>query len=326
MPRESDGIYGQEVLLPTKPYNHIMELYKDTYDEGDGVTAQCFLSAIDVNNIEDDKDYEETAYIVLKSLDNLINKMDYPFPQFKVTAQGYRSVGVGITNLATKIATEGRSYKDVNFLHSLAERHYYFLLKGSVRLAEERGVFEYIDKTKWMEGWTPLETYNKNIDKVVTPNYNYDWEALSDKIKKVGVRFSVLAAHMPCESSSLASGSMNSLYPCRSTLIYKDSKKGRVQFFAPDSDVYDYELAWDLPHKVVLNMYGIIQKFTDQTTSADTYLDFSKYEGKKQSKKEMHSNYLYGNMIGVKTLYYSNSKTGRGEIEEKENGCESCSL
>ena len=67
-------------------------MYKDTYEEGDGVTAQCFLSAIDVANITDDKDYEETAYIVLKSLDNLIDNMDYPFPQFKATAKAYRSV------------------------------------------------------------------------------------------------------------------------------------------------------------------------------------------------------------------------------------------
>ena len=45
------------------------------YSSGDGVTVQCFLSAIDVANIEDDKDYEETAYIVLKSLDNLKRRL-----------------------------------------------------------------------------------------------------------------------------------------------------------------------------------------------------------------------------------------------------------
>ena len=316
----------QEVLLPTKPYNHITELYKYTYEEGDGITAQCFLSAIDVNNVEDDKDYEETAYIVLKSLDNLIDKMDYPFPQFKATAQGYRSVGVGITNLATKIALSGKSYNDTDFIHEIAERHYYFLLKGSLRLAKERGEFSFIDKTKWKEGWTPLTTYNRNVDKVAAPVYNYDWDNLADQIKVHGVRFSVTAAHMPCESSSTASGSMNGLYPCRSTMIYKGSKKGRVQVFAPYSDEYDYELAWDLHPKSILNMYAVIQKFTDQTSSADTYVDFSKYEGKKQPKSEMMDLFFYGNMMGVKTLYYSNSKTGRGEVAEKESGCESCSL
>jgi ribonucleoside-diphosphate reductase alpha chain len=284
------------------------------------------LSAIDVANIEDDLDYEETAYITLKSLDNLIQNMDYPFPQFKVTAQAYRSVGVGITNLATKIAREGMSYKDTNYLHSIAERHYYFLLKASVRLAKERGEFTFIDKTKWKDGWTPLKTYNKNVDKIASPVYNYNWTELENDIKVSGVRFSVVCCTMPCESSSLASGGMNSIYPARSTLVYKDSKKGKVQFFAPDSDKYKYEIAYDLGHKDILNMYAVFQKFHDQTISADTYVDFSKYPNKKQPKKEMHENFYYGNMMGVKTLYYSVSKTGRGEDSEKSSGCESCSL
>jgi len=300
-------------------------LYKTEYEEGDGVTAQCFLSAIDVANIEDDKDYEETAYIVLKSLDNLIENMDYPFPQLRATAQAYRSVGVGMTNLATLVAREGKSYKDLQFLHEVSERHYYYLLKASVKLAKERGIFEFIDKTKWSEGWTPLETYNKNVDKLVKDHYIYDWKSLAADIKESGVRFSVIACHMPCESSSLASGGLNSIYPARNTLVYKDSKKGKVQFFAPDSDKYNYEIAYDLDHKDILNLYAIVQKFTDQTISADTYVDFSKYKNKKQSKQEMHENFYYGNSMGVKTLYYSVSKTGRGD-EGKAPDCESCSL
>ena len=316
----------QEVLLPTKPYNHITELYKDTYEEGDGVTAQCFLSAIDVANITDDKDYEETAYIVLKSLDNLIDNMDYPFPQFKATAKAYRSVGVGITNLAGRVAKDGESYKNVDYLHKLSERHYYHLLKGSIRLAKERGKFAFINKTKWVDGWTPLETYNKNVDSLVCGDYNYDWGIIKKDILKYGVRFSVISCHMPCEASSLSSGGMNGLYPARNTLMYKDSKKGKVQFFAPSSDIYHYENVYDLSHKDVLNLYAIIQKFTDQTISADTYVDFSKYANKKQSKKEMHENFYYGNMMGVKTLYYSVSKTGRGEEVDKASDCESCSL
>lgn len=317
----------QEVLLPTKPYNHITELYKTSYDDGDGMTAQCFLSAIDIANIEDDRDYEEVAYFILKSLDNLINNMSYPFPQFEVTAKAYRSVGVGITNLAFHLARNGKRYSDHETIHEIAERHYYFLLKASVRLAEERGKFEWIGKTKWQDGWIPLDTYNRNADLCIgEPTLKYDWEALRQEVLTKGVRFSTLTAHMPCESSSIFGGSTNGLYPIRDKMIYKTSEKGAIQFFAPHVDTLAYELAWDLDPYVLLNDYGIFQKWCDQTISADTYI--RKIEGVQVSKAELVRQHLYSNRIGVKTLYYNNTRSGRGEGSTivEDSGCESCTL
>lgn len=318
----------QEVCLPTKPYNHITELYKTTYDEGDGITAQCFLSAIDVANIEDDNDYEETTYIALKALDNLLDSMDFPFPQFAVTARAYRSVGVGITNLAYKIAREGKSYRDVENLHDISERHYYFLLKASVRLSKERGCFDFIGKTKWRNGWIPYDTYNVNVDNIVANKSRYNWEQVRSELMMHGVRFSTISTHMPCESSSVLTASTNSVYPIRHKMVYKDSKSGKVQFFAPKSDVLYYENAFDVDPYDILNMYAIIQKFNDQSISADTYLNLSRYPNNSIPKSEQIKLFLYGNKIGVKTLYYNNTRTGRGEGSaiEAESDCEGCSL
>lgn len=316
----------QEVLLPTKPYNHITELYKTQYSEGDGVTAQCFLSALDLARLETDEDYERAAYLTLKGLDNLIENMNYPFPQFKVTAQAYRSVGVGATNLAYHLAKVGKSYADVEHIHWLAERHYYFLLKASIRLARERGAFQWGYKTKWVDGWLPIDTYNKNVDNIYSGGLKYDWETLRHEIRKVGVRFSTLTAFMPCESSSVFGNSTNGLYPIRETLVYKVSKKGNVQFFAPDVEKYKYENAYDLNPYVVLNMYALFQKFNDQTISADTYV--KKTEGTQVSKAELIKQQLYSNKIGLKCLYYNNTYTDRGNEANVDDptGCESCSL
>ena len=318
----------QEVLLPTKPYNHITELYKTHYDEGDGLTAQCFLSAIDAVKIEGDSDYEETAYIVLKSLDNLINNMSYPFPQFEVTGKAYRSVGVGITNLAYFLALRGLDYKTgQKYMHELAERHYYYLCKASVKLAKERGKFDWIDKTKWKNGWTPLDTYCREVDKIVGTSINYDWATISHDIKKYGVRFSTLVAHMPCESSSVFSGGVNSLLPIRDKLVYKSSKKGNIQFFAPNSDALYYQNAYDVPPETLLEGYAIFQKWCDQAISADTYV--KKEEGKKVSTVDLIKLQLLSNKLGVKTLYYNNTRTNRGNdatIIEDEPDCENCAL
>ena len=301
-------------------------MYKTHYEDGDGITAQCFLSALDVARLETDEEYERAAYLTLKGLDNLINNMSYPFPQFKVTAQAYRSVGVGLTNLAYHLAKTGRSYSDVGYIHWLAERHYYFLLKASVRLAKERGVFDWIAKTKWKQGWLPLDTYNKNMDNVFPHQTKYDWDGLRQEVLKHGVRFSTLVAHMPCESSSVFGNSTNGLYPIREKLVYKNSKKGNVQFFAPDVDRYKYENAYDLDPYVLLNMYGLFQKWDDQAISADTYV--KKVEGVHVSKSDLIKQQLYSNKIGVKCLYYNNTYTDRGNEAKVEDpsDCESCKL
>lgn len=315
-----------EICLPTRPYNHNKELQEELTDES-GLTAQCFLSALDVARIEDDKDYEECAYIALKSLDNLMETMDYPFPQFESSAKKYRSVGVGVTNLAYCIAKNETTYSDVNFIHEIAERHYWFLLMGSIRLANERGKFELIDKTKWADGWTPLKTYNKNVDTLGNFEYNYDWNKAESLIKEYGVRFSTLCTNMPCESSSIACGATNGWYPIRHRLVVKDSRHGKIPFYAPDVDVLNYEYAYDMPYKTLIDSYAIGQKWNDQSTSADTYLDFSKYPNKKVPVSESVKNFLYTMKMGVKTLYYQNFRTGRGEKEiEKDEGCEGCTV
>ncbi len=310
-----------EILLPTKEYGHITELYKNYYEEGDGMVALCFLSAIDVVNTEE-KDYEEVCYLALKSIDDLISNMKYPTSQIEAVAKAWRSVGVGMTNVAHKIAKEGKSYKDLGYIHKLAERHYYYLLKASIRLAKERGKFEFFDKTRWKDGWIPLDTYNKNVD-ALHSTCLYNWDALSNDVMNYGVRFSVLAANMPCESSSVMTNSTNSVYPIRNDVVYKDSKGGAIQFFAPNYDKYDYESVWDLGFKDIANFYAILQKFTDQTTSADTFTDFSKYTNKQVPKSERTQNYLYWNKMGNKTMYYNNPRTGRGETHN-EPDCADC--
>ena len=39
--------------------------------------------------------------------------------------------------------------------------------KASLRLAKEKCNAEWIGKTKYPEGWLPIDTYNKNVDDVV---------------------------------------------------------------------------------------------------------------------------------------------------------------
>lgn len=326
----------QEICLPTKGYDNIPALYE--FKEN-GEIALCFLASIVVGNIETDEEYEEAAYQACKFIDNTIDKAVYPYESMRFTATKRRSIGVGMTDVAHWMAKNGYKYdteEGRNALHRLAERHSYFLHKASVRLAKERGHCEWMDRTKYSDDkpWLPIDTYNKNIDNHHSQSLIFDWESLRTDIKEHGVRFSVHEAYMPVESSSVFTNSTNGVYPIREHQVFKRSPAGTVFFEAPEwSRLSDqYQRAWDISKFDMAKAYGIIQKFTGQSISADFYHDYSKE--KKVSAIDMIKLYLFADSIGVKTFYYMNSVDSNnvdGHYEDRvtpeiEEACDNCKL
>jgi hypothetical protein len=128
----------------------------------------------------------------------------YVFQNLKETAEARMNAGIGIVGLAHLMAKKGLSYSSQegrDFCHELAETHYWHLVNASLELSKEYGVAKWMYKTKWVDGWTPLDTYCGNVDKLVTVENKRDWKTLSEKIKaNGGILNSVLCAHMPSES------------------------------------------------------------------------------------------------------------------------------
>lgn len=328
-----DKIYSsnlcQEIALPTSGYSSVSDLY--WYGDVQGEIGLCSLGAIVLGNTQE-HEYEDVAYYTVLMIDNVIEIMDYPFLQLAYTAKRRRSIGVGLTNLAYDMANKGLKYSSLSgkrYIHKVAERHSYYLHKASLRLAKERGVCEWINKTKYPEGWLPIDTANKNIDEVVSQPLMYDWESLRKEIiTNGGIRNSILEAHMPVESSSLASGGVNGLYPIRALKVVKTSGNNKNLFLAPKAEElkWDYELAWDIPTKDMIDVYAVVQKFTGQAISADLYLKYGATAGdRKISARDLLEQFLYLTKMGLKTRYYVNSSTG---VEEPESKCDAggCTL
>jgi ribonucleoside-diphosphate reductase alpha subunit len=318
----------QEISFPSKGYESTAELYE--YAEGKGEIGLCNLGAIAANTPEEM--YKQVAYTTLLAIDNVIDIMDYPFPQLKFTAQARRNAGVGITNLAYEMAVKGFKYTSLEgkqYIHRLAERHSYYLHLASIRLAKERGPCAWLNRTKYATGWLPIDDDSTEIDKVVPQALMYDWEALRAEGMKYGYRFSVHEAHMPCESSSIAGGHTNSVYPIRDYKMVKTSGNNKTLFIAPNLDELKgrYELAYNIPSKDMIEVYAVIRKFTGQEISADLYHKYG--EDRKIGTKQMLTDFLYMRKMKVATRYYVNSKT-RAELDEmmvEEGGvCDACSL
>lgn len=333
----------QEIMLETRPFSSIRELYKDKYEDGDGEIGLCSISAMVVSNIDSDEQYADAAYYALKMIDVCIHKSDYVFPNLEHTAKARMSAGVGIVGLAHLMAKNSKKYdtqEGRNFIHELSETHMWHLINASLRLGKELGNAPWMHKTRWPEGWLPLDTYEKRVDELVTISNKRDWESLRKQIvDNGGIRNSVLSAMMPSESSSISAGTTNGVYPIRELHIMKTNDTMVNHWAAPDGTKLKnkYQSAWDISTSDMIKVYSIIQKWTDQGISADLYVRMDGNE--KVSSSQMIQDYLDMVKYGMKTRYYVNSLTSKGvdltteevavdlstEVEDNMV-CESCTL
>ena len=322
----------QETLLPTRGFTEYNSLNREVSSD-DGLVGLCFLLATDVGKCSE-QEIEKVNYYACRALDNIITMTYYPYETLRDVGHNYRSIGVGITNMAYALAKNKLDYDSEegrNFIHRLAENHQYSLYKASCSLAKERGKFGWYSKTRYDKGLLCIDTYKKDIDEHHSQKLTCNWEGLRSDIKKYGLRFSTHSAHMPCESSSAWGYSTNGVYPVRQGMVIKSRPEGLVPFFAPEYEDLDkyYQRAWDIDNKDLCKVYGIIQKFTCQGISADSYLDFSKLDSGKVPMKKLMSDMLFSMKIGMKTHYYLNSKTENKETDVSQNqdsDCESCKL
>jgi len=318
----------QEIDLVTKGYESVAELYKEEYEEGDGEIGLCSIAGIIVSNIESDDQYADAAYYALKMIDKCIFKSDYVFPNLEHTAKARLSAGVGILGLAHLMAKKGFLYSEQggrDFIHELSETHMWHLINASLRLGKELGNAPWMHKTKWPQGWLPLDTYEKRVDELVTVENKRDWDLLrKDIIKNGGIRNSVLVAHMPGESSTISSGTTNGPYPIREFYLMKTNDTLINHWCAPDATKLKnkYQFAWDIKTSDMIKVYAIMQKWCDQGISADFFV---KIQGdQKVSSTEMIQDYIDMIKYGMKSRYYVNSLTSKGvELGSNENAIES---
>lgn len=302
-----------EITQPTSPYFDMQDLYSAT-DHGRGEVSLCSLAGIVECNIQNDAEYESATYYALKMIDYCIHASDYPLPHVGFTAKQRLNAGIGILGVATTMARASLKYdskEGLQKLHDIAERHAYFCISASLRLGQERGNAPWMYKTKWPDGWLPIDTYKRTVDELVAPSYRYDWEQLrSNIIANKGIRNSSVIAHMPTESSSKASGIPNCFYPIRDLSIKKSDGSNVVDWCAVDGDILGdkYQSAWTIDSIDMIKCYAVVQKFTDQAISADLWKDRSKDIN--LSKSTLIKEYLTMIKYGMKTRYYQNSLTG----------------
>ncbi|ATC86666.1 MULTISPECIES: class 1a ribonucleoside-diphosphate reductase subunit alpha [Pseudoalteromonas] len=303
-----------EIALPTKPLNNV--------NDEEGEIALCTLSAFNLGAIESLDELEELAELAVRALDNLLDFQDYPVPAAKNATMGRRTLGIGVINYAYYLAKNGKRYSDgsANALtHKTFEAIQYYLMKASNELAKERGACPKFNETTYSQGIMPTDTYKRDLDKICDEPLHLDWDTLRANIKEHGMRNSTLSALMPSETSSQISNATNGIEPPRGHISVKASKDGILKQVVPEYERLkdQYELLWDIPsNDGYLQLVGIMQKFVDQTISANTNYDPNKFEGGKVPMQVLLKDLLSAYKLGVKTLYYHNTRDGASDMQE----------
>ncbi|WP_076923974.1 class 1a ribonucleoside-diphosphate reductase subunit alpha [Pseudoalteromonas sp. EB27] len=303
-----------EIALPTKPLNNV--------NDEEGEIALCTLSAFNLGAIESLDELEELAELAVRALDNLLDFQDYPVPAAKNATMGRRTLGIGVINYAYYLAKNGKRYSDgsANALtHKTFEAIQYYLMKASNELAKERGACPKFNETTYSQGIMPTDTYKRDLDKICDEPLHLDWDTLRANIKEHGMRNSTLSALMPSETSSQISNATNGIEPPRGHISVKASKDGILKQVVPEYERLkdQYELLWDIPsNDGYLQLVGIMQKFVDQTISANTNYDPNKFEGGKVPMQVLLKDLLSAYKLGVKTLYYHNTRDGASDSQE----------
>ena len=300
-----------EIALPTKPLNDL--------NDPDGEIALCTLSALNLGAFESLEEIEPVADLLVRALDALLDYQDYPVLAAKNATMARRTLGIGVINYAYYLAKNGAKYSDGSGLaltHRTFEAIQYYLLKASNRLAQEQGACPAFGDTTYAQGLLPIDTYKKELDDVCAEPLQLDWEGLRAAILAHGLRNSTLTALMPSETSSQIANATNGIEPPRGYVSVKASKDGILKQVVPDYERLKdaYELLWQIPeNRGYLELVGVMQKFVDQSISANTSYDPARFPGGKVPMQQLIKDLLLAYKLGVKTLYYHNTRDGASD-------------
>lgn len=324
-----------EVVLPCKPLNDI--------SDPEGEISLCTLSAINWGNIKSPKDFEKYCDLAIRGLDELLDYQNYPVLAAEFSTMKRRPLGVGIINFAYWLAKNDLTYQHIDedglaLIDEWTEAWAYYLTKASVDLAEEKGPCPGYMETRYGLGMTPNQLRRKDVDELVPYVERMEWDALRNRMLKVGIRNSTLMALMPAESSAQCANATNGIEPPRGLISIKQSKDGVLRQVVPEIRKLKnkYDLLWDQKSpEGYLKIVSVLQKYIDQGISVNTSYNPKNYEDEKIPLSVMLRDIVMFYKMGGKQLYYFNTNDGQGEIDiEKyvesdpveQEECESCVL
>ena len=300
-------------------------------------TAVCNLGSINLGKhvAGGQFDFEKLARTVrtaVKFLDRVIDINFYPIAPAADSNRKWRPVGLGVMGLqdvffALRLPFDSPEARQLS--KRIQEEIYFHALQASCALAEESGSHPAFTETRAEEGVLQMDLWG------ATPEDPARWEELRNRIRKVGLRNSLLVAIAPTATIASIVGAFECIEPQVSNLFKRETlsgdflqinrylvlelKKlglwnedmrnrlkmsdGSIQGFTeiPEEIRAIYRTVWEIPMRSLIDMAADRGAFIDQSQSLNLFVQ-SPNIGK------LSSMYMYAWKKGLKTTYYLRSR------------------
>ncbi|KAH9543581.1 hypothetical protein CY35_13G072700 [Sphagnum magellanicum] len=157
----------------------------------------------------------EITELVTRNLNRIIDVNYYPVETAKRSNLRHRPIGIGVQGLADAFILLGMPFDSTEaqkLNKEIFETIYYHALRTSADLAAEEGIYETYPGCPISKGVLQPDMWD------VEPSDQWDWSALREKIRKNGVRNSLLVAPMPTASTSQILGNNECFEPYTSNI------------------------------------------------------------------------------------------------------------
>jgi ribonucleoside-diphosphate reductase alpha chain len=302
-----------------------------------GETAVCNLGSINLGRYVVDGAFDfaklsSNVSLAIRQLDRVIDINFYPISAAAASNKRLRPVGLGIMGLQD-VFFQLRMPFDAPEAQALStriqEEIYYTALKTSCDLAEKYGPHPAFNETRAAKGELQFEMWG------VVPESMERWNALRERIKKTGLRNSLMLAIAPTATIASITGAYESVEPQVSNLFKRETLSGdflqinrylvedlqrlglwnediRARIKMAEGSIQDieeipeeirlvYRTAWEIPMRSLIDMAAARGAFIDQSQSLNLFVE-SPNIGK------LSSMYMYAWKKGLKTTYYLRSR------------------
>ncbi|MBL7543958.1 MAG: ribonucleoside-diphosphate reductase subunit alpha [Bdellovibrionaceae bacterium] len=300
-------------------------------------TAVCNLGSVNLSRhvVNGQFDFDKLARTVrtaVKYLDRVVDINFYPIETAEFSNNKWRPVGLGLMGLQDAFFQLHMPF-DSDEARELSTRIqeviYYNALVVSSELAEKHGPHENYKETRAAKGDLQFDLWN------VKPTMTQKWAELKERIKKTGLRNSLLIAIAPTATIASIVGCYEATEPQVSNLFKRETlsgeflqinkylvtelknlglwtddlrneikmHEGSIANIAniPESVQKIYRTVWELPMKALIDLAADRGPYIDQSQSLNLFSE-SPTIGK------LSSMYMYAWKRGVKTTYYLRSR------------------
>ena len=280
---------------------------------------------------------------VTKNLNRVIDRNYYPVKEAENSNMRHRPVGLGVQGLADafiklRLPFTSQEAKDLN--QEIFETLYFAAVTASMEEAEKDGPYSTYKGSPMSKGEFQHNMWGIKDDEL---SGRWDWAALRKKVKKHGVRNSLLVAPMPTASTSQILGNNECFEPYTSNIYTRrvlsgefivvnkhlledlvelglwteDMKQelmranGSVQHIEGiPADIKElYKTVWEMSMKDIIDMARHRGYFIDQSQSLNLFM-----EGATMAK--LTSMHFYAWKSGLKTgMYYLRTKSAVDAIK-----------